>query len=379
MKKRILLCIVSIIFFIVAGLQPVLAASNAELEKRIEALEKVPPSGSGVLGQISDRITLSGAIELDYSYASDGDLSDNTSNQSSSDLDIGTVEIGLEADLHEYVSANFLLKGEALDSDDEKIFWDEVFFTIQKEDFPVYFIGGKRPQPFGTFESLFINDTITCDLYEIVKTGATIGATFEPFGIEISATLYKGETLIDRVSDVGYGFTRDNSTGYAASDDVESYILNMSLSLVENLTLSAYFDSEPGDSDRNTTAGVSAHYEIAGLILDGEYIGAIDREKHFTDNREYNESAWFVSLGYQILDPLLAAIRYENFDDDQNGDQDGHLNYRYSIGLTYTLFDNDNFACSLSGEYRKSEYELSSGSSADDDLNEFFARIAVEF
>ena len=378
MKKRFLFSIVSMLFFIVTGLQPVLAASNTELEKRIDALEKKPLSGSGVLGQISDRITMSGTIELDYSYTSDYDLFDNTNNQSSSDLDIGTVELGLEAVLHEYVGANLLLKGEALDSD-ATIFWDEAFFTIQKQGFPVYFIGGKRGQPFGMFESLFINDPITCDLYEIAKTGATLGATFEPFEIDISATLYKGETLMDKVSGAGYGFTRDNAPGYAAKDDVNSFILNAAISPVENLILSAYFNSEPGDGDRNTTAGVSAHYEITDFILDMEYIGAINREKHFTDNQEYNESAWFVSLGYQVTDPLLAAVRYESFNDDQSGDQDEHLDYRYSIGLTYTLFESDGFACSLSGEYRKSEYELSKGSSADDSMNEFFTRIAIEF
>ena len=79
------------------------------------------------------------------------------------------------------------------------------------------------------------------------------------------------------------------------------------------------------------------------------------------------------------MNPLLAAIRYESFDDGQSGDQDEHLDYRYSLGLTYTLFGNDNFACNLLGEYRKSEYELSPGGSADDNLNEFFARIAIEF
>jgi hypothetical protein len=378
MKKQILFAIISMMFLIVAGLQPVLAASTTELEERIEALEKESSSGSGVLGQISDRITLSGTIELDYSYTSDSDLSDNTNNQSSSDLDIGTVELGLEAVLHEYVSANLLLKGEALDSDD-KIFWDEAFFTIQKQGVHAYFIGGKRGQPFGLFESLFINDPITCDLYEVAKTGATLGATFESFEIDISATLYKGETLMDKISGAGYGFSRDNAPGYAAKNDVNSFILNATLSPVENLILSAYFNSEPGDGDRNTTAGVSAHYEITDFILDVEYIGAINREKHFTDNQEYNESAWFVSIGYQVMDPLLAAIRYENFDDDQSGNQDEHLDYRYSIGLTYTLFESDSFACSLSGEYRKSEYELSNGSSADDSMNEFFTRIAIEF
>jgi len=380
MKKKILLGFLSMIFLVVTGLQPVLAASTAELEGRIAALEKKSPSGSGILGQVSDRITLSGAIELDYAYTDDDDLADNTNNQSSSDLDIGTVELGLEAVLHEYISANLLLKGEALDSDDDKIFWDEAFFTIQKEGFPVYFVGGKRGQPFGMFENLLINDPITCEVYEIAKTGATIGATFDPFGVDISATLYKGETLMDKVVEAEYGFERNHEDpNYGASDDVKSYIINITLSPVEDLTISAYFNSEPGDGDRNETAGVSAHYEISDFILDGEYIGAINREKHFTDNQEYKESAWFVSLGYQIMDPLLAAIRYESFNDDQNGDQNDHLDYRYALGVTYTLFENDNFACSLSGECRRSEYELSDGSNADDNLNEFFARIAIEF
>jgi hypothetical protein len=378
MKKRGLFSILGMIFLMVTSLQPVLAESIAELEKRVEALEKQPPSGSDTLGQISDRLTLFGTIELDYSYADDGDLSDNTSNQSSSDLDIGTIELGLAANLQEYVSAVVLLKGEQLDSDNN-VFWDEVFFTIQKQEFPAYFVGGKRYQPFGIFESLFINDPVTCDLYEINATGATFGATFEPFEIDISATLYKGETLRQRVEGAGYGAGRDNTPGYTDSDDVNSYILSMSISPVENLSFSAYFDSEPGDDDRNDTAGISAHYEIAGFILDGEYIGAINREKHYTDNQEYKETAWFVSLGYQILNPLLVAIRYESFDDGQSGDQDEHLDYRYSLGLTYTLFENDTFACNLLGEYRKSEYELSPGGSADDNLNEFFARIAIEF
>ncbi len=58
---------------------------------------------------------------------------------------------------------------------------------------PVYFTGGKRVQPFGVFESLFINDSITQDLYEINKTGATIGFAKEDIlGLDLSMTLYKG-------------------------------------------------------------------------------------------------------------------------------------------------------------------------------------------
>jgi hypothetical protein len=378
MMKKMLFGIISIMFLVTIGLQPVLAASNAELEKRIEELEKQPQSSSEIIRKISDRITIFGAIELDYSYTDDDDISNNTNNSSSSDLDVGTVELGLEAILHDYVTANFLLKGEALDSD-PTIFWDEAFFTIQKDGFPVYFVGGKTYLPFGLFESQLINDTTTCELYEINKTGVTVGATFGPLGIDVSATVYKGEVLMDRVSDADFGFERDNTPGYAAADKINSYILNFTISPIENLTLATYFNSETGDDERNTTAGLSAHYEIAKFIIDGEYITALNREKHFTDNKKYNESAWFASIGYQIIDPLIAAVRYEGFNDDQSGDQDEHLEYRYSIGATYTLFTKNSFACNLSCEYRKSEYERSAGSGADNSLDELFAQLAIEF
>ncbi len=184
---------------------------------------------------------------------------------------------------------------------------------------------------------------------------------------------------MDTASGAGYGFARDNTHRYTATDKIQSYILNFTISPIENLTIATYFNSEAGDDERNTTAGMSAHYEIAKFIIDGEYITALNREKHFTDNKEYNESAWFASLGYQIIDPLMAAVRYEGFNDDQSGNQDKHIEYRYSIGATYTLFTKKSFACNLSCEYRKSEYERSAGSRADDSLNEFFAQLTIEF
>ena len=331
-----------------------------------------------LIGQISDRISLSGAIELDYSYADDKDTSDNTINRPTSDLDIGTVELGLEAVIHDYVTANLLLKGEALDSD-SIIYFDKAFVTIQKQGFPAYFIGGKRAQPFGSFESLFINDSVTQDLYEINKTGATIGFTPNTMGLYVSATVYKGETLIQRLSDTGYGFGRDNSPGYQITDDISSYIFNILISPMDGLSFSTYFDSEPGNGERNTTLGGSVHWEFAKFIIDGEYIGALNREKHYTDDTEYKEAAWFASIGFQIIDPLILAVRYEDFNDGKSGNQAEHMDHRYSFGVTYTIFEQDTFVCNLLGEYRKTEFEYEAGSSADKGLNEFFVRLAIEF
>ena len=351
--------------------------SNYELEQEIKALkEKI--EGRGILGKISDKLTFSGAIELDYSYADDSDIGDNTVNDSTSDLDIGTVELGLEVAFHEYVTGNFILKGENLDSD-EKVFWDEATITIQKEGFPLYFVGGKRGQPFGVFESHLINDPITQDCYEIVKTGATVG--FATDYLDISATLYKGEELMGHLVEAEYGFERNNSPGYEETDDVSSYILNITIFPIEALMLSAYYDSEHGDGNRNETAGGTLHFEFWKITLDAEYIAAIQREKQFTDNKEYNESAWFAAIAFQVMDPLEIAARYEAFDDDIDGDQDGHLDYRYSLGFTYTLFEKDDFATSLMGEYRVSNFEVEPGNpnGVDDKLNEVFLRLAIEF
>jgi hypothetical protein len=366
------LCALSILI----GTQPGLSRemSNYELEQEIKVLkEKIEKPGA--FGKLAEKLTFSGTIELDYSYVADSDIGDNSVNDSTSDLDIGTVELGIEVAFHEYVTGNFILKGEALDTDDDRVFWDEITISIEKEGFPVYFVGGKRGQPFGMFESHLINDPITQDCYEIAKTGVTIGYTTDY--LDISATVYKGEELIGHLEEAEYGFERDNSPTYEETDRLKSYIANITVVPTESLLLSLYYDSEPGDGERNETAGMSIHYEIGAVTLDAEYIAAINREKHFTDNKEYTESAWFAAIAFQAMEPLEIAARYEAFDDDITGDQAGHLTDRYSIGFTYALFENDRFATNLMGEYRISNFEKESGSNADDTLNEVFLRLAM--
>ena len=81
------------------------------------------------------------------------------------------------------------------------------------------------------------------------------------------------------------------------------------------------------------------------------------------------------------MEPLEIAARYETFDDDITGEQDGHLTDRYSAGFTYTLLKKDTFATSLMGEYRINNFEVESGNpnGVDDKVNEAFLRLAIEF
>ena len=379
--------------------------SNYELDQRIKELgkrvkkaeEKNPPL---ISEKWFDRVNLSGAIELDFSYISDRDTSDNTINDSSSDLDIGTAELGLEAALHKYVTANFILKGEDLDEDNDRVFWDEASITIQKEGFPIYFIGGKRGQPFGLFESHLTQDPITQDCYEIVESGATLGYTPGVLGLDISVTAYKGEQLMTHMLEGAYNLNRNYfdldtavaaawrnsgaggmSAQYDETDGVNSYIGNITAEPTEGLLLALYFDSEPGDRNRNETLGGSIHYEIGKFYLDWEYIGAVQREKDPANNVERKEKAWFAGIAFQAMAPLELAARYEAFDDDIPGQQDGHLDDRFSLGLTYTLLEKNDFKTNLMAEYRKSNLEIRPGNpgNVDENVSEFFTRIAIEF
>jgi len=370
--------LVGMVFFVS---YPVYAGEIEDLYKRIgrleEKLKKQEERTKDPFDVLDEKVTCSGVVELDYSYRDPKDITDQNSD-STSDLDVGTVELGAEVRFHEWVTGNFILKGESLD-DDDRIFCDEVAITIQKKGVPLYFVGGKRGQPFGVFNSHLISDPITQDCYEIGRSGVTVGVTHDFLEFDVSATVYKGEILADKLTESRYGWERDPNPNPDPTDNVSSYILNISMAPFERLCLSAYFASEPGQGCRNETIGGSVEYAIGPVTFDAEYIAALNRERNATANREYRESAWFGAIAFQVADPLEIAARYEAFEDDIDGDQDGHLENRYLIGANYTFFEKDNFSATLMLEYRRSNYEKSAGGTAHDNMDEIFARIGVGF
>ena len=388
MKVKFLLVFVILVGVMAMGSKVLAQSSQLELKRRIEQLEKrlglyekkaeekAPDAPNWF-----DRISLNGAIEFDAEYADNADVSDSTVSDSTSELKVGTVELGLGIEFHEIATSSLVLKAEDIGGSDgasEDVFVDEAIITLQKEDFPLYFVGGKRVQPFGYFASNLINDPITQDLYEISKAGATVGWTPGLLNMDISLTTYRGETLADRAEEAGLGFTRDKSAGYEATNDISSFIANITAYCFNDcMSFALFYNSEPGDGERNETIGGTFHYLIESINLDLDFEGmwATSREK--VSGPEAKESAWFVGAAYQVIDPLQLAVRYEQFDDDIDGDQAGTLENRFSIGGTYTLFEKDNFVCNLMAEYRGGKYESAPG--ADDSLNEFFGRLAIEF
>jgi predicted porin len=180
---------------------------------------------------------------------------------------------------------------------------------------------------------------------------------------------------MDQVGAIGSGPGRSTGAGYAATDDVSSYIVSVSAQPMEALAVGMAFDSEPGDDSRNETLSAFTEFSIADFTIDAEYFTATKREKHFTDNIDYKENAWVVGLAYQIMDPLELALRYESFDNDRSTDSDGDFDYTIVLGANYDLFEN----VTLMGEYRNLKEKAAAGSTYEETVNEFNFRVAVGF
>jgi hypothetical protein len=342
---------------------------NEELKEENEELQEITLN----LETFAEKITLSGFVELNYDYVDVSDTA-NENSDSTSDLYLSSVELALRVFFNKLAKAKIVVNAEDVgrQDGDENISLDEAIVTLKSPKMPLYFIGGKTTLPFGVFEDHMISGTITEDLYEIDDVGATLGFAPDIYGLDISVTVYGGQNIIENLEDFG---THEFSPGRMKEEDVDSFIANVTLEpLEEILSLAVFYNSEPGDGNRNRSIGGALTLNVWKFVFDTEYITALEREKG-EDAKENKENAWFVALAFQPLGKLELATRYEVFNDDRSGDQDEILDDRYLAGFNYSFFD---FA-TFSFEYRHSRFEKERGSNAADEQNEVRFQLALKF
>ena len=264
--------------------------------------------------------------------------------------------------------------------EDGKVRIDEAIATLKSLQVPIYFIGGKTVMPFGVFEDHLIEGTLAEDIYEIDEWGATLGFNPDFYGLDISFSVYRNAQVIDQLNDFD---THDFRPGRQKEDKFRSYIANITLEPIEDtLTLGAFYNSEPGDGNRNQSIGGAFTLNYWKFTLDAEYITAITREKG--ENEEENkEDARVVGLAFDLLDSLQLATRYEVFSDDTRGDQDEVLDYRIVTGFNYSFLDWVGVSfltdATLLFEYRYSKFEKEQDTEATNSQNMFQFQVALGF
>jgi len=261
---------------------------RTKIEEEIRGKE-VGAQEKSLLGKINERVTLSGVVELEAASAEDFEGNDN------SDITLATVELGLDAEINEWVNAHLLFLWE---EDEGPVDLDEGTITLGNlQKFPLYLTAGKMYVPFGAFESNMISDPLTLELGENSESAAQIGfeasgfyGSFYTFNSDINE-IGDDDEINSFGADVGYGLENGNMS------------LDLGVGWINNLSSSDSLTDFLSPTIQDYPAGLTAHLTLGygPFMLIGEYLGALDAFQ--VDELDFNgtgaePSAWNIEAAY---------------------------------------------------------------------------------
>ncbi|MBF0144626.1 MAG: LbtU family siderophore porin [Magnetococcales bacterium] len=161
--------------------------SEAPSPPSISSSTSTSPSGL----KWSDRISLSGTVEVEANWNNNHDGDFTTARQKNSDITVATAELTAEARLHSWVSSKVVLLHEE-DGADKEIDVDAATITIANPEVtPAFMTAGLMTLPFGRFDTLMVSDPLTLDLGETSETAAQVGFRYSHYSG--SLYLFNGE------------------------------------------------------------------------------------------------------------------------------------------------------------------------------------------
>ena len=378
MKKTLVILIAIFCMTLWTGTQAAFCdMSNYELMEELKAVQEktkkleAQMKEKGLLDKWSDKITLSGAIEVEVGYE-DFDYDDPAEDdEKSSDISLATVELGVDVDIVKYVKGHVLFKYE----DDEDVFVDEGSISINGEDVvPLYLNAGKLYIPFGNYESHFISDPLTLELGEIRESAIVAGFANDMF--DLSLGVFNGDInetdedddLIEKfVASAVFSLPEDTVSGLGLTAGA-SWISD----IADSNGLQDVLDEAGTDEIEDYIPGWSAFLSVSFLdkfFFEAEYVAATDKFENddlgLAPGEKFEPKAWNFELAYAITEDLEAAIRYEGSNDALNIIPEK----QYGAAITYGLFENTSIAV----EYLHGKFEN------DDERNLLTAQLAIEF
>jgi hypothetical protein len=380
-----------------AGLAPLLRTASAQ----------AAPGGTAAGQKWYDRINLSGLLAGEGRWRRTGD---DGSAATASDLYLRAFEIGIEGDLSGWASATVVLNsewiGDSLNGGDGGVVVDEAHLDIALPGTPVYFVVGKRTQPFGLFETHFVTDPLVQDGFETKVVGLTAGIKAAG-ATDLGLTLYKGHVQSDQLAQSGLLGPDTAGLPEQAVALVESWVLSgISSPAGEAWSVFAALASEPGSRRRQTTVDAGTHLELPGLKnieLDVEYVKALRRDDAPGLGRPFLEAALSITASYQFMPrkravlgggnyrarrshrrahPIEAAVRFEAFDDGSRAAVLGtwSARNRISLGGRYTFFEKGGVLAAADAEYRRQAVRVSPAFAGSAGASqEVYIRIGLDF
>lgn len=382
MRFGVLGCLLSAMLFMLPSFA--LGADTDQLEKRIdkleEELERLPTSQqekeevqAAPLDRLSDRLTFSGLLEVEGIYHS------NYQDDASSDLELATLEFGVDAEIHEYVSSHVLFLYE--EPTDEDIEVDKAVITLgNPAKFPVYLTAGRQYLPFGAYKTAMVSDPLTLEIAESQETALLL--RFKEKGAYGGVYAFNGDVdesgdSEDHIDNYGANVGYQMETDDLATDISVSYLNN----IADSDTLGDTLQDKTGGEIKDYVPGMAASssLEFNSFTLIGEYISVLDdfqQNEIGFDGNGARLSAWNAELGYSFdLQGRETTVAAAYQGTDEASDLELPRN-RYMTSISVGLFQN-NVTLSLEYAYDQ-DYDQDKGGT-DEEAQTVTAQLATGF
>jgi hypothetical protein len=278
-----------------------------EKDRKIQELVANPtvpeqPDGEGW----SDRIQIGGAIEVEAGYHSP------YTGKDTSDLVVSTIELGVDAQLNDWVAGKVTLLYE---EDETPLEVDVGILTIAPPDGPWFINAGRQYVPFGTYETYLVSDPLTLELGETRETAVLFGLAST--GFVGAFYVFNGDSEKSGDNIDHYGAT----AGYTHLDDDSAFAMHVG------------YINHIGDSDTlQDTIGGNVNDYVGGVAIDArlsngpieviaDYVAATGRfdatELAFNGNGAAPK-AWHLEVAYTFALaswPTTVAFGYQASDE----------------------------------------------------------------
>ncbi len=324
--------------------------------------------GAPLLGKWADRITLSGAVEVEAGYESINFADSALDDEDASDLVLPPAELGVDVAIAKHVGGHVLFYWEEDESDGLDL--DEGFIILDGGDIlPLDLNIGRLYVPFGNFESHFISDPLALEIGETGESAVMVGAGND--WTEIRLSIYNGDVdEIGKDDHIG-GFSA--GAAFALPDGAVPDIgLSAGVSYTSNIADSDGLEGETPGEVEDYVGGLGTFLSVSfqdRFFLEAEYVTALDHfkpgELSFDGGDELKPMAWNLEFAVAPMEDLEVAVRYEG-----SGDMGDFLpEAQFGGVVSYGLFE----STSLALEYLRGEFEN------DDERDLVTAQLAVEF
>lgn len=327
---------------------------------------------------LNERLEIAGLVEVEAGY---NRMDSSAASISEADIALATFELGVDANITDWVQASTVLLWE--EDDTEPLDIDVASFLLGNFDkFPLYFEAGKLYVPFGNFDSSFITDPVTLELGETRETAVTFGWCKSPVDLNIS--VYNGEVEED-------DDTNNHIESFVVSGtyehEWETCTLQLGAAYTNNLADSdglqdAVADNGRGGSLNDHVGGIAgwACLDVGSLNLLVEHIAAVDDFDTGSLSFDGPGNDWAMSAkpkalsfeaNYNVIERLALGARYEHCSDVY----DWLPENRYGVNVSYLLHESEFGATMLAFEYLYGKYADEDGTSE----NSIVFQLSAEF